>query len=151
MRVASVRAVGRLKTAMPVNERMVRSMLGQIGLRRAISEGRVSQEAIDCFLSLLRETNTMRNELEAGPRFMSLRGMNKSILMPASLLGLVRAPTYFLWGEDDPFGGTDIAHASVSQVPGAQLELLPDVGHAPWIDAADHVTLLIAHHPQTAD
>jgi pimeloyl-ACP methyl ester carboxylesterase len=111
----------------------------QIGLRGALEAGRIPQVALDWFRSLLRDTDTMRNELDAGPRLVTpLRGLNERILLPATLLATIDVPTYFLWGEDDPMGGADVARPFVAMVPHAELELLPNAGHAVWIDDAEH-------------
>lgn len=140
MRVASSRTLGRLATRMPPTERSVRMMLRQIGLGHALEIGTFSPVAIEWMISLLRDTDTMRNELDANPPFMTpFRGINESILLPASLLAKIVAPAYFLWGEDDPFGGADVARPFVAHLPNAELEMLPDAGHAVWMDDADHV------------
>ena len=139
MRLASVPMVGRMLAAVPPNERAVRAMFRQIGLRQALEAGRVPQEVLDCYLALLRDTDTMRNELRAGPRIITpLGGMNDSVLLPRSVLAAVKAPAYFLWGAEDPFGGTDVARRFVPQIPNAELELMPGAGHAVWIDDPDH-------------
>ena len=139
MRLASVPMVGRLLTAVPPNERAVRAMLRRIGLRQALQAGRVPQEVVDCYLALLRDTDTMRNELRAGPRLIFLfRGLDERVLLPADLLAEIHAPVCFLWGEEDPFGGADIARRFVKHLPNAELELLPGTGHAVWIDDPDH-------------
>ena len=139
MRLASVPTVGRLLAAVPPNERAVRAIFRSIGLRQAMDAGRVSQEILDVYLALLRDTDTMRNELKAGPRIISpIRGMNDRVLLPLSLLANVRTPTYFLWGEEDPLGGAYIAREFVKHLPCAELELMPGAGHAVWIDDPDH-------------
>ena len=139
MRLANVPLVGRLLATVPPNPRAVRAMLRGIGLGQALEAGRISQEGLDWFLSLLRDTDTMRNELRAGPRIMSpIRGWNDRILLPASLLARIQAPVYFLWGEEDPFGGADIAREFVKHIPNAELELMPGAGHAVWMDDAEH-------------
>lgn len=56
----------------------------------------------------------------------------------------VRAPAYFLWGDEDPLGGAQIARQFVSQLPDAELELLPLAGHAPWVDDPVHVAERVA-------
>lgn len=138
MRLAAVPGLGRFAlTVMPQSERTVRSMFKGIGLKQALAAGRVSQEVIDVFLSMLRDTDTMLNELKAGPPILKLTGMNRDILIPDSLLGKIRTPIHFLWGEDDPFGDAPIAKEFVSRVPGATLELVPG-GHAVWIDDPEH-------------
>jgi pimeloyl-ACP methyl ester carboxylesterase len=138
MRLVSVPGVGRLLAAVPPNERVVLSMFRRIGLRQALDAGRVTQETIELYLALLRDTDTMRNELDSGPRMIGpLRGLNHAMLLPANLLARVQAPVRFLWGEEDPFGGAAIARAFVQQIPKAELELVPGAGHALWIDDPD--------------
>ncbi len=139
MRLAGIPIMGRLMASVPPNKRAVRAMLRSIGLRQAIDAGRVSDEAIEWFLALLRDTDTMRNEIKTLPRVISLiRGMNDSLLLPESLLASIRTPIYFLWGEEDLYGGPETARQFVARIPGAELELLPGAGHAPWMDNAEH-------------
>jgi 2-hydroxy-6-oxonona-2,4-dienedioate hydrolase len=138
MRVAAVPAIGRLLASIPPNERAAKAILRGIGLRQALEAGRITQEMLDWFLSLLRDTDTMRNELKAGPRIIHpVRGMNRRLLLPPSLLSKVSTPLYFLWGEEDPLGGADIARSFVKHFPNAELELMPGAGHAVWMDDAD--------------
>ncbi len=140
MRAASIPFVGRLGARMPANERTVRMIFKQIGLRGALESGRISQELIDCYVALLRETDTMRNELAAGPRIMSFfGGINESVLIGDDVLAKISNPMLCIWGEDDPQGGADSARRFVSRIPGAELELMPGVGHAPWLDDPDKV------------
>jgi pimeloyl-ACP methyl ester carboxylesterase len=98
-------------TAVPPNAQAVRAMFRQIGLRQALDGDRVPQEVLDWFLAMLRDTDTMRNELRAGPRLIFLRGMDDHVLFPESLLATIRSPVSLLWGEEDPFGGADIARS----------------------------------------
>lgn len=137
MRFANVPGMTRLTTSMPATRRTVTVMLKQIGLRGAVESGRFSTEMVDWFVALLRHTDTMRNELRAGPKLVTLlRGMNDTILLPPALLQSIRAPTLFFWGTDDPMGGADTAQKFSALVPGAQLEVVSG-GHAPWIDEPD--------------
>jgi 2-hydroxy-6-oxonona-2,4-dienedioate hydrolase len=144
MRVASAPWVGRTMTALPVNERAVRAMFRRIGLRQALDAGRISQEVIDCYLALLRHTDTMRNELAVSRWAMRpLKGLDDRIHLRSSLLASIQTPVYFLWGEEDPFGGADIAREFVKHLPNAELELLPGAGHAVWVDDPDHAAKVI--------
>lgn len=144
MRVSMLPFLRRLATRIKPTERMVRSMLKQIGLRNAVESGRFGPVEIAWFLSLLRDTDTMGNEIAAAPRIVTMRGFNDDTLLPPSLLARVEAPSYVLWGEDDPMGGADIARAFVGQLRNAQLELMPGAGHAPWMDDPDHVAGRVA-------
>jgi len=138
MRLATVPMLGRLVATLPPTEWAVRAMLRNIGLGQALAAGRVTQEMIDWNLSLLRDTDTMRNELEVGPRIITpLKGMNVGLLLPASLLARIGTPVHFVWGEEDPFGGADTARRFVAHLPNAALELVPGAGHAVWMDDPD--------------
>ncbi len=142
MRVAAKPALGRLITALPPTRGAVRAMLRQVGLRQALKAGRVSDELIDWYLALLRDTDTMRNELEALPRVDNLmRGMDL-LLHPVSLLEQIEIPVGFIWGEEDLFGGADTAEAFVAHFPNVELEVVPGAGHAPWLDDTAHVAEL---------
>jgi 2-hydroxy-6-oxonona-2,4-dienedioate hydrolase len=138
MRLASIPAVARLMSAIPPNERAVRMILRSIGLRQALAAGRISQEEINWFLALLRDTNTVRNEVKSNPRIITLRGMNERVVLPQSLLSGIDTPIYFLWGGEDLYGGEQIAREFVQKIPNAQLEIMPGAGHAVWMDDAAH-------------
>ena len=142
MRLGSVPLVGQMMARVPPNERAVRMLLRQIGLRQALESGRFTREALDWYLALLRDTHTMRNDIRASPRvILPIRGMNERVLLSASLLANIHTPIHFLWGEEDPNGGADIARQFVGLLPNARLELMPGVGHAPWMDDPDHAAV----------
>lgn len=137
MRIGMQPFVARLTARIPPNERMVRSMLKQIGLRRAIESGRFGPADVAWFLSVLRDTDTLRNEIDSSLRIVTLRGFDASTLLPPSLLARVRVPARFLWGDEDPMGGAALARAFVDRLPDATLEMIPRAGHAPWMDEPD--------------
>jgi len=138
MRFTSVPVIGWVMARVPPNERAVRMILRQIGLGEALESGRFTQEEIEWFLALLRDTPTMRNERDATPRvILPIHGMNERVLLSPSLLAGISTPTQFIWGTNDPNGGADIARPFVAHLPNAELELIPGAGHAPWIDDPD--------------
>jgi pimeloyl-ACP methyl ester carboxylesterase len=49
-------------------------------------------------------------------------------------LGDVRAPALVLWGEHDPYLGSELAGAYAAALPGARAEIVPGAGHWPWLD-----------------
>ena len=100
LRLLAVPGVGRLLSGvMPSNERVVRRMLRRAGLGRALDSGAFSPAALAWFTSVLRDTPTMRNELTGTPRvILPIRGMNKRVLLPASLRSSISAPILFVWG-----------------------------------------------------
>ena len=112
-------------------------------LGAALDSGRFDQVSLDWFVSLLRDTHTMRNEFAAAPKLISpISGLNEEVLLSARLLAGIHAPVYFLWGSDDPNGGADIALEFVARLPSAELELISGAGHAPWIDDPDRAALV---------
>jgi 2-hydroxy-6-oxonona-2,4-dienedioate hydrolase len=151
MRLGGVRSIGWVMARVPMNERAARSILAQIGLRRAMAEGRVPQEGVDWFVALLRHTNTMRNDLSASPIFHGLRGVNPDVLLDDDLLGRIQAPTLFRWGEVDAFGGASVAREFAPRVPGATLEIQPGAGHVVWLDDPDGVASSVKRFLATAD
>jgi pimeloyl-ACP methyl ester carboxylesterase len=135
MRVSAIPVLGRLMASLPANERAVRMVLEAAGLRQALASGRVSREMIGAFHSLLRDTDTMVNEVTAGPRLLRpIHGFDEDSLLSPAVLASITTPVFFLWGEDDPFGGAEVARAFTAQIPSAELELMPGAGHAVWID-----------------
>ena len=99
----------------------------------------MTPEMVGVFHSLLRDTRTLRNELDASPRVvLPIKGMNTELLLPADLLAKIAAPTYFLWGTRDPFGDEGTARQLAGMIPGAQVEMMPG-GHAVWIDDPAYV------------
>lgn len=139
MRIMVQPRLRRIATRVPVSARMARAMLKQIGLRSAVESGRFGAIELAWFLSQLRDTDTMRNEIDAMPPVVTLRGTNESTLLSVELLRRVTSPTYVLWGADDPMGDAEIARDFVQHLPNAELEVMPGAGHAPWIDDPDLV------------
>lgn len=123
----------------PVGRRAVRALLRRFGMRRAISEGGMSPAMLDWLVEVYRHTDTLANEARSGTVLLDLRhGWADGLELDADVLGRVRAPTRVVWGTDDPFGDADVAHRLVSALPDAQLDLVADAGHAPWLDEPAH-------------
>jgi pimeloyl-ACP methyl ester carboxylesterase len=138
LRLGGTPPLGRLLSHLPANEATVRRLFRAIGLREAVDAGRVSREAIRAYGALLRDTDTMRNDVAIGGCFLSpaRRGDSRLVLSEAER-GRISARVRFLWGERDPFGGPERAREFAAAFPNATLELLAGVGHAPWMDDAD--------------
>jgi pimeloyl-ACP methyl ester carboxylesterase len=143
MRMATVPGLRRLVTSLPPTRGAVRMILRQLGMGAALKDGRISPEMVDWFLALLRQTRTMRNDSNLPRELIQKAGASVEVL-PASLLGQVRCPVLFVWGESDPIGGADVARSFVPLVPGAELELWPDTGHAPWMEHPRRAAVLVA-------
>jgi len=139
MRMASIPGLGSLMFRLPASKGIVKAILKQVGLKDAFDNGAITDEFVECFRSLLNNTDTMANELKQGPPiFTPIKGFNDSILIPDAVLASIAVPTYFLWGVNDPMGGDAVARRFTANVPHATLEMMPG-GHAVWVDDPKHV------------
>jgi pimeloyl-ACP methyl ester carboxylesterase len=72
-------------------------------------------------------------------------GLNRTLL-PAELLERVAAPTLFIWGERDPFGGASTATTLALGLPHASVDIVSGAGHAPWLDELDYCAEAVRRH-----
>lgn len=144
LRAMAIPGLGRLAASIPANERSVRILFARMGHDAKLKDGRITQADIDCYLALLRDTDTMRNEIAPARALISpIRGLDR-IRLTDELLSRVSCPTLFLWGAHDLFGGTDTAQELVARIPGAELQLMPEAGHSPWLDDVDHCATAVS-------
>jgi 2-hydroxy-6-oxonona-2,4-dienedioate hydrolase len=138
LRAMSVPGMSRLVVAMPPTRRSMPALFRSAGHGPKIDDGRITQEDLDAYFALLRYTDTRRHEFAPARALVSLVGGLKRLYLTDETLAAVRCPTLFIWGGRDPFGGAETARALVARIPGAQLDLMPDAGHSPWLDDLDH-------------
>ena len=141
MRFAGIPGIGQLAARMPVSRAGAKMMLRQVGLKGAIDSGKFNAEMLDWFVALMRHTPTMLNEIRATPKVVTpIKGINKAMLFTDELLARITSPVYCFWGEDDPNGGAETARQFVARLTDGTLELVPEAGHAPWIDEVERAT-----------
>ena len=143
MRMATLPGARRLMGSVPPTRGAVRAILRQLGMGEAMKDGRISPEMFDWFHALLRDTPTMRNDTDL-PRELLQKAGKGTPSLPADLLAAVRCPVLFAWGADDPLGGADVARSFVPLIPGAELELWADTGHAPWMEHPERAAALVS-------
>ena len=139
MRLMSMTWFRRLTGVLPPSPKVSDTILRQIGHGKSLDAGRISQPFKDWYLDLQRYTDTMKNDGEMIGSAASLRGFDPAITIPDELLSSITVPTLFLWGEDDGFGGREVARNVVSLMPSAELVMLPESGHLPWLDFPDEI------------
>ena len=101
-------------------------------------------EGVTWFKAMINDTATMRHDIDTVPPVMDVRrGISEVILFTDDVLQRIDVPVRFIWGADDPFGGTEVAKAFAARVPGAELEIVPG-GHAVWIDDPDAIAATTA-------
>jgi 2-hydroxy-6-oxonona-2,4-dienedioate hydrolase len=144
MRAIMTPVLGRLIGALPPNHKANRSIMRQIGHGASLDAGRLSDTFMDWYLALQRCTDTMDNERRMIAPAGSAAGFDRRLTIPDEVLARVTTPTYFLWGSDDTFGGVEVAHRMVAAMPAAELEMLPQAGHLPWLDDPDHAARVVS-------
>ena len=138
--------------APPPPPRLVRILLASFGMRRAVAEGRFSDEAIDWLAALYRETDTLRSEVQiAGPAISLRNGWDDRLTWSEELLAQVTAPTLVLYGDEDHLGTVQGARSLVERMPDVRVEILSEAGHAPWLDRLDPCATAMRDHLTIAD
>lgn len=139
MRMTSLTWFRRLTGLFPPNARINESILRQIGHGKSLDAGTLSPGFLEWYLDLGRHTDTLENDGNLIGNLLSFGGPDDSLTLDDALLSSVVAPTLFLWGEDDGFGGEDVAHRTVGPMPDATLEMIPSSGHLPWLDFPEQI------------
>lgn len=119
---------------LPPSERANDDIMRQIGHGVSLDAGRLPRHFSEWYLQMLRHTNTMKNDLAMIGAALTGDQFDGALTLDRSVLGAVRAPTLFLWGADDGFGGEEVARDVVSAMHDARLEMLAGAGHLPWLD-----------------
>jgi len=139
MKAIMIPGVRKLIAALPPNKRAGESILRQIGHGASIDAGILPEAHGDWYEALQRYTNTMKNDFEMIYRIGRDFGDDETIALGAEALAKVSAPTHFIWGADDGFGGQEVAEWTVAAMPNASVEMRPDSGHLPWLDDPEGV------------
>lgn len=134
VRILGLPGVAWLMGRLPASPRAGAMQLRQIGHAASLDAGTISEEFLDWYYALQRDTDTMRNELALTSKVVTFGGFRPETELSSAILGNIAAPTYFLWGDNDAFGDQQHAQDVVAAVPDAELEMLPNAGHLPWLD-----------------
>jgi pimeloyl-ACP methyl ester carboxylesterase len=85
--------------------------------------------------ALLRHTDTLANDVGSSPDvFTPIRGQNLELLHNDDLLSMLTMLVLFLWGDTTPTVGPAVARRFAPRLPNANLVIVSDAEHAPWID-----------------
>jgi len=63
----------------------------------------------------------------------------QALAAAGSALDTLSAPALVIWGERDPWFAPDFAGLYANRLPNAEVELVPDAGHWPWLDRPELV------------
>ena len=131
MRLLSNPIVRRLVAALPPSKRVDRSIFRQLGHGASLDAGYVSPAFLTWNLELQRHTDTHAHD---AAMIADLVAAGARPRLGGDVLGSVSVRTLFLWGKNDPFGDESVARSVVQAMPKAELTLLPEAGHLPWLD-----------------
>ncbi len=71
-------------------------------------------------------------------------GFRRSSRLRSDELRRLTVPTLLIWGDRDPVGGVEVAHAAARLLPHADLQVLP-AGHVPWLGQPNQVAELVTN------
>jgi 2-hydroxy-6-oxonona-2,4-dienedioate hydrolase len=152
MRMLSVPRLNRLLTRiMPSSVDSARDIYRQIGHTASIESRQIPDIYIEWAHALMAATDTMANELGLIEKALTWRGMRPELRFDRAELRRVPQPTLYIWGEDDTFGGAELARQTTAWMPDARLHLIPESGHLPWLDAPEEVSALAREFLRAAD
>ena len=141
MRMLSVPRLNRLLTrVMPATVDSARDLYRQIGHAASIEAGRIPGVYFNWSHHLMADTGTMSSELNMIEKVLTWRGTRPELLFDRAELHRVSQQTLYIWGEDDTFGGAELARQTAAWTPDARLHLIPASGHLPWLDAPEEVS-----------
>lgn len=130
MKAAANPLVRWLIPRLPTSIEQQNATLRQIGHGASLDAGRIPRVFSDWYLAMWRHTDTAKNE------FAMIGGGidDPTIKLTPDVFAAANVPTLFLWGADDAFGDGGLARNLTGMMPEAELAMVPEAGHLPWID-----------------
>jgi pimeloyl-ACP methyl ester carboxylesterase len=83
---------------------------------------------------MMNDTSTMRNEVRLIQKGATWRGFRPGVFLDPAELAHVGAPTLWITGANDPFGSPDLVRGWAGHMPRADVRVMADSGHLPWLD-----------------
>jgi 2-hydroxy-6-oxonona-2,4-dienedioate hydrolase len=130
MKAATNPVVRWLVPRLPTSIERQNATLRQIGHGASLDADRIPRVFSEWYLAMWRHTDTAKNE------FVMIGGGidDPTIKLTPDVYAAAKVPTSFLWGVHDAFGDERLARNLVEMMPDAELTMVPEAGHLPWID-----------------
>jgi pimeloyl-ACP methyl ester carboxylesterase len=138
--------IGAMMVRLPETPRFVRGQLRQLGHGHSLDAGRRLDAFVQWRVGLMRHTDSTRNERAMIRAVASWRGFRPGLTFEDAELAAIRQPTLYVYGTADPVGTVDIARRVVGLLPQAELHLVEDGGHVPWLDDPSQVGGHVHHY-----
>lgn len=133
MRLLSVKLLGRFLTRLqPPSEKQVEQ------LSKMVKEYPFVPELKDLLVKTERLPGFRQTFLSSLNSLLRLRGSRPEMRLTAKQLARIEKPTLIFWGEDDPFGPTEVGKQMVEIMPDAELHVVGG-GHAPWLTQSERI------------
>lgn len=122
------------------NAKMAVRLLSSIGEKDTIVS---YPDLIESVVAAARDPIASAANLAELRAIISALGFRAPMRVSPEDLRRLTVPTLLVWGDHDPVGAVEVAQATASLIPDAQLELLP-AGHVPWLGNPDRVSELLS-------
>jgi pimeloyl-ACP methyl ester carboxylesterase len=109
-------------------------IMKEIGHTHSINKGLLSDAFMKWYVGLCNHTDTMKHEFQLISKAVTDGDQNPEFLLRDSEIAQLQMPVLWLWGKDDGFAGSDIAHRIHGKVPHSKLVEFDLAGHLPWLD-----------------
>jgi pimeloyl-ACP methyl ester carboxylesterase len=138
--------IGAIMVRLPETPRFVRGQLRQLGHGASLDTGRTLDAFVRWRVGLMRHTDSARHERAMIRAVASWRGFRPGLTFEDRELAAIGQPTLHIYGTADPAGTVDIARRAVGLLPQAELHLVEDGGHVPWLDNPSQVGGNVSRH-----
>jgi pimeloyl-ACP methyl ester carboxylesterase len=136
LRLPSIRPIGRLVTRLaPPTARNMENF----AKRMTGEDFRTMPQVRDMLVAAQRLPGAQAATIDLLHAVIRLRGARPEVAMDEDQLARIRHPVALIWGERDAFGGPSVAARVVAAYPAAELHLVADGGHVPWLGYPDAV------------
>lgn len=126
--------LGAIMVRLPQKADRVRSLLRQAGHGASLDAGRIPDEFVEWRVAFHRDTDSMRNERNMVRTLVSRRGWRPGLTLDDAELGAVRQPLLWVYGTADSVGSVETWRRTVGQLAQAELRVVDEAGHLPWLD-----------------
>lgn len=125
--------------ALRPDEAEARKMFGQIGHKAAVERGDIPDIVFTWYSSLLCNTDTAVHLLKEIRAIAGPLGYRRTARLDDEALGGITGPLSYLWGDEDPFAGSDRADELAALTPGATIDHFEGFGHVLWYDDTSRI------------
>ncbi|MCB8997210.1 MAG: alpha/beta hydrolase [Actinobacteria bacterium] len=138
MRMLGFGPLGRFIARQKSTRGTTRRTFRQIGHKRLVDSGWPTGPGLEWGLSMMNDTDTMRNEVALIQSGSSWRGFRPGWLLDPTRLSDVKARTLWLVGDSEPFAPADLLQSWSDTIPDSRIITREGSGHLPWMDDPEY-------------